>query len=102
MEQFDEIFDDNHCQNQEDETVQEETANLFTDLGESYSKLVNEAKNSVVIVKLKKINGHILQRYLKTKTAKSNLLKNLIENHARAELYPNIKEPVTLPNGTIM
>ena len=59
--------------------------------------------NSVPILKLKKLNKQLLQKFLSTtKEYKSNLLKSLIEKHARAELYPNIKEQITLPNGSIM
>ena len=65
--------------------------------------------NSVAIVKLKKLDENLLQKFigkiprdLQAKKRKANHLKYLIETHYRAELYPNIKEPITLPNGVIM
>ena len=64
--------------------------------------LEKSALNSVATVKLKKLNAHLLKRFLSTRKAKTNHLKTLVENHARAELYPNIKKPVTLPSNLIM
>ena len=70
-EQFDE-FDHNHCKTQsrfEDDTVQDESSNFFTDLGENYSILENEAKHSVVIVKTGDENFIIASPYITTRCA---------------------------------
>jgi hypothetical protein len=71
--------------------------------------LLERTLNSVAIVKLKKLDEHLLQKFLgkiprdlQAAKRKANHLKYLIETHYRAELYPNIKEPTTLPNGLIM
>lgn len=81
----------------------EEFINVYRqELNANYILLEKSALDSVAIVKLKKLNGHLLKRFLATRKAKTNHLKALVENHARAELYPNIKKPVTLPNNLIM
>ena len=89
-----EVFDVDHT---------EEFINVYRqELNANYISLEKSALDSVAIVKLKKLNGHLLKRFLATRKAKTNHLKALVENHARAELYPNIKKPVTLPNNLIM
>ena len=81
----------------------EEFINVYhQELNANYILLEKSALDSVATVKLKKLNGHLLKRFLATRKAKTNHLKALVENHARAELYPNIKKPVTLPNNLIM
>ena len=89
-----EAFDRNHT---------EELVNVYSqELNANYILIEKNALDSVAIVKLKKLNGHLLKRFLATRKANTNHLKALVENHARAELYPNIKKPVTLPNNLTM
>ena len=89
-----ETFDGDHT---------EEFVNIYRrELNENYILLEKTALDSMAIVKLKKLNGHLLKRFLATRKAKAKHLKALVENHARAELYPNVKKPVTLPNNLIM
>ena len=97
-------FDQSFCKTESyfEEDAHESTCFYAEDIDKNNQLFKEDALKSIAIVKLKKLNGHLLQRFLATRKAKANLLKTLIETHARAELYPNIKEPVTLPNGLIM
>jgi len=97
-------FEQSYCKTESyfEEDALESTEFYAEDIKKSNQLFKENALKSIAIVKLKKLNGHLLQRFLATRKARVNLLKTLIETHARAELYPNIKEPVTLPNGLIM
>jgi hypothetical protein len=100
-EHYDEYDEDSS--NKTEAFDRDDTVNIYhQELNANYVLLEKSALNSVAIVKLKKLNGHLLKRFLATRKAKTNHLKTLVENHARAELYPNIKKPVTLPNNLIM
>ena len=66
--------------------------------------LKQAALKSKTTLVVKRLDKYLLNRFLKCKKihAKTKFLQALIENHARAEMYPDAKEPVRLSDNEFM